>query len=1456
MKKTSGSQRILSLVTALVLAISMFSTSLFTVIAAELPDIDSTNISISDGTGYYVKDQVLYQYDTETEESTKVDGMENLDADYVLYDGTTLYLAGTNMVISAYDTATWTKKWTYDQQDKFKVIYVDLYCQPNAEMVIQGDSLYIYGFGKRNSNTTAVVLTLNKNNGTETNLASKNFVSGSKDADSVVLQSGNDLIFTGSTFTVVDTTTGETSFNGHPFDGNMAYESGLSAFVGISGGELKYASYDEDTTITNNTDAKDLSLTISGTDASLISVDNVPVVFSIENGKVVYSIFTGVDLVKKETGISAEGIASLSVLGTEVYLFSTDGTLSKVTVDFNGVSIHQSPTKEAKALDERVDAILEKISNYSGVSLDRLTLEEKDEILAIETAFNQLDASEQKGVFNRTWIQKLKDKTAELSQNLSDIIDAIDKLPAPEELTKDQADDVKAVENTYNGMSDYDKTLVENYDKFSSLLQKVAAYDVIDTIAALPALEDLTLDDITAVQAARKAYDAVAEEWKDEVTNFSILEAAEEKLDELMSGYEMGEDAYWSSFGKDSSNATVVDSKLPTSLEEMEIILNGQTEQLSVKEPIIIGERMYVVSGKQLVCYDLEGNRITGVDLYSSVGFFSRIAYGDGKIFVALSNRIQAFDAETLKPLWLSPETSGQTICTITYNDGYLYTGYTSGGGGGTGETSGAYFCVSTKDENPENGYEVKDYTWLSETGGYYWAGGVVVGDKIYFVGDSGILYAHHLTQDIVYDTYDLEDQVRSNLIYDTSINRLIVATKYTEILYTIELKEDGTFNHETVKHTNAGDISGVTGGIASYYGRIYVPSGGMHSYGDFTVLDANTLQPAYRFEGLQSQSIPLVTTAYASASNNYKVYVYAIDYQSGTLIVFEDSQGQTEYKEVFRMEGKEIIGGEEHKTTTYNSSSLKADQYGNLYFIGGSSSYFGTYGQPDYERGATTYALSIFRNVNAAFTVQDVENAVSTLPDEITYDSKNEVINAKARYDALTAEEQAQVTNRDELLTAVETINQLTDQMVQEVTGNISKISDPVTLADEELIEETSRLYGALSEDDKALVENRDALKAAIAELYDLKASVEGLVEKIDQLPAKEEITLDHQGTVNELWAMYEALSDSDKNEVDNIQKLLDAKDKIKELTDSLAAPGLAEDIEGIQDADSVTLADEDEILKLYETYENLHPEAQKLVGNSDKLLKAYEKITAYRAAVDEIDNLIWNELDPLNITLKDKAMVEKIMAKYAALRPEEQKFVNYYSDVEDAWAIIQSLEQGVIPKQVFENIMGTDQTYTVEGDGYTISFNGADITAPADFRYAVTFDPAQKAELMNLLSKGFFFGFEETNSFPGKAVLTIETDLIDGTYQLYRYNTETAQADKLQTVAVKDGKATITIEQGGTYGLAADSRTELPATDPSATDQPDTGENALPVTASLLLSFGSLVLVFLAIQKKRKLD
>lgn len=59
---------------------------------------------------------------------------------------------------------------------------------------------------------------------------------------------------------------------------------------------------------------------------------------------------------------------------------------------------------------------------------------------------------------------------------------------------------------------------------------EIYANEVVNLINALPAEEDLTLEDKAAVEAARSAYDALTEEQKAFVSNLADLEAAEKKI--------------------------------------------------------------------------------------------------------------------------------------------------------------------------------------------------------------------------------------------------------------------------------------------------------------------------------------------------------------------------------------------------------------------------------------------------------------------------------------------------------------------------------------------------------------------------------------------------------------------------------------------------------------------------------------------------------------------------------------------------------------------------------------------------------------------------------------------------------------------------------------------------------------------------------------------------------------
>lgn len=1271
-KRRRLAHRVCSLVLALALLFPMLQPLLggFTALAAEVPTpVPGQNISISGQTGYYLFDNELYRYDVSSGSSAAVPlpGVALTGAKYVAYDAGKVFIADAKSVVYAYDAGDFSAPlWVYRglENESVKASWnTDENGDPllypyevGAEPYCKDGKLYVYSVcnAEDKYRSFTYVISIDIVTGASRELAvptaGGEYYPKENAATNTILI-GDHLLFIGTSLADVDLNAQTATVYPDPFDSGAAYDSTLAVLLGWEDGYSHTGSLMGQYPFVG-IGQYGISLETAfdwgpvGESPVYASVSGTPVVFSVKEGKLIYEVFTGLDLVKKETGISTGALTAVTVVGDTAYLLDRVGKVYAVAVEQDGIDTGLRPTSDAAALDVEIA----KLPAYN-MSLTSETA--VNELFARYSAMSDL---EKRGVFKASTLLAAHTVIGTQRQQVDAINGEIAALPTPEALTVEKAAAVKAADAKRLALSPKaNQSLVDT--KLDALLAKVAAFDVMDAITALPDVDHLVVSDNSAVLTVRRQYENVANQWKGEVKNLGRLEAIEAKLESLLKDLEMAKGAYWSSMGTDNSNNTVVDSKLPISMENTTVYLGDKNAPVSAGDPIIVGERMYFAYGSTLYCYDLKGNKIMEAPLYSSIGFFSRITYGDGKIFVPLSSRMQAFDAQTLKPLWVSKDVGKQMVSTVTYNDGYVYSGFTSGGGGNTDPTNGAFFCISTKDEDPNASYEEKDFVWTSPTGGYYWAGATVVGNKIYYAGDAGVLYAHHLTEDITYDSYDLGGQVRANLVYDKDSGRIYVATKTNPNVYAIPLKADGTFDRAHIKKTKENVVGGLTGGLAVCNGRVYTPSGGMHASGALTVLDADTLDYIYAYEGIESQSIPLITTAYATAENDYTIYLYVNGMKDGVGYILRESRNQ---KAPYVQDT--ITGG-----TLYNSTSMKADQYGNLYWIGGSSS--------------PGYMLTIFANDFGAFTAKDVENAVANLPDEaaLTYEKKSQVEQAYDRYMGLSDEEKAKLPSAvsARILALKAKSDALTQALVDEADAAIAQIPDPVTADDAKLVEAAEAIYVRLLEADRLLVKGRAKLHASLTALSEqLKTSVPALIADIGSLPAYASLTLDHKAQVMGLYARYMALTQEGKARVTNADILLAAKEKMDILTDSETAAGLVPQIAALPSLEELSLYQEQRVTELYESYQALHDQAKPAATNAAALLAAYARVVELRTLVDGISNDIWNKLDPRNITLADKAVVEDLVARYQALRPVDREFVQYYDDVEYALQVIAELE------------------------------------------------------------------------------------------------------------------------------------------------------------------------------------
>ena len=116
------------------------------------------------------------------------------------------------------------------------------------------------------------------------------------------------------------------------------------------------------------------------------------------------------------------------------------------------------------------------------------------------------------------------------------VIAMIDALPAPEALTLEDLEAVYNVAVAFEQLTAEQQELVTNVDKMEAIaiaVENLTIALVEETIAALPAPEEITLDDQDALEAAEAAYNALPDEMKARVSNYSVLVAARAAFDAL-----------------------------------------------------------------------------------------------------------------------------------------------------------------------------------------------------------------------------------------------------------------------------------------------------------------------------------------------------------------------------------------------------------------------------------------------------------------------------------------------------------------------------------------------------------------------------------------------------------------------------------------------------------------------------------------------------------------------------------------------------------------------------------------------------------------------------------------------------------------------------------------------------------------------------------------------------------
>lgn len=389
--------------------------------------------------------------------------------------------------------------------------------------------------------------------------------------------------------------------------------------------------------------------------------------------------------------------------------------------------------------------------------------------------------------------------------------------------------------------------------------------------------------------------------------------------------------------------------------------------------PILVDGDLVTYSGKSIYRVDTVSGEVLAQGTMAETTSFgiNNATYYGGMIFVGLAGgRIQAFDAKTLKSLWLfQDDLGGQPNCPITVYDGYLYTGFW------LAEDRDAHFvCLSITDEDPAQTLEQKLPTWtVTRRGGFYWAGAYVNDDFVLVGTDDGqsgcidstgapnrssaLLMLDPRTGALLDSREGLPGDIRSAVSYDSSTNAYYFATKGGYFCQAQVGKDaSGSWKITQLRELALSNGSGSRKNPAMstctpvvYNGRAYLGVSGVGQFTawsghNITIIDLASWSIAY---SVPTQGYPqtsgLLTTAYVEKTQY--VYVYFFDnYTPGTLRVLRDHPGQTapEHTTVEKYTNKGQTQIYESAYALFSPSgdqaqyaicSPIADRYGTVYF-------------------------------------------------------------------------------------------------------------------------------------------------------------------------------------------------------------------------------------------------------------------------------------------------------------------------------------------------------------------------------------------------------------------------------------------------------------------------------------------------------------------------------------------
>ena len=304
----------------------------------------------------------------------------------------------------------------------------------------------------------------------------------------------------------------------------------------------------------------------------------------------------------------------------------------------------------------------------------------------------------------------------------------------------------------------------------------------------------------------------------------------------------------------------------------------------------------------------------------------------------------------------------------------------------------------------------------------------------------------------------------------------------------------------------------------------------------------------------------------------------------------------------------------------------------------------------------------------------------------EVTLEKETAIKEARAAYDALTTVQKNLVKN-DGALTTLEaaeaTLKQLKadKEQADAVIGWINGLNDPITLAEEQGVQNIRKRYDSLTDAQKALVTNLDKLEKAEKQLTELKAAIADTESKIDAIGTVE-LTDACKAKIDAARDAYDALNKEQQAKVSNYETLTDAEAEYQKLADKAAADKAAADavIAKISAIGTVELTADckAKIDAAREAYNALSDEQKELVSNLKTLTDAENE---YKSLADK--------------AAADKAAADAVIDKINAIGNVTKGSGDAIKDARDAYDKLTDDQKKLVPDEILKKLTDAESTY-----------------------------------------------------------------------------------------------------------------------------------------------------------------